>query len=173
MRRSFTVVAVVALGLVGSVLGVATVGWTAPGADKVGKPIGPRMGEDLGVGEYLLAVVGGVYATPEEAQAASDAMALGELQGYYVVPVEQFEGLGAQLGVPTGFALVSVFRSDEGAEEFATFMRGVGAPATVLAERVMSFGGVYAGLGQEPNPQGTGALLGPIPDSLRAPEPAP
>ena len=61
---------------------------------------------------------------------------------------------------------MSVFRTDEGAQEFAEFVQSFGYPATILAERVRSLGGLYAGLGQEPNLDGTGPLLGPIPESM-------
>jgi hypothetical protein len=64
-----------------------------------------------------------------------------------------------------------MFRSEKGAEEFATFVRTFGLPATIVTQRVKSYGGEYAGLGQEPNPDGTGPLLGPIRESLTAPEP--
>jgi hypothetical protein len=163
------VVAGVALGLIGSLLGFATVARTAP--PDYGPPIGPRMPKDTGPGEYLIAVVGGVYATQAEADAANAQMSLGDVQGYYVVPVEQFDGLAAQVGAKTGYALVSMFRSEKGAEEFATFVRTFGLPATIVTQRVKSYGGEYAGLGQEPNPDGTGPLLGPIRESLTAPEP--
>ena len=85
----------------------------------------------------------------------------------------QFRGLTEQLGSPGDFALVSVFRTEEGAAEFAEMAATFGQPATVLAERVQSLGGLYAGLGQETNLDGTGPLLGPIPESLPTPGPEP
>jgi hypothetical protein len=36
----------------------------------------------------------------------------------------------------------------------------------ILPERVRSLGGVYVGLGQEENPDGSGPLLEPVPESL-------
>jgi hypothetical protein len=168
MRRRYAVVAGIALGLVGSFLGFATVARTAP-SQVLGPPIGPEMPKDTGPGEYLVAVVGGVYGTEAEADAANAQIALGDLQGFYVVPVEQFDGLAGQLGAKGGYALVSMFRSDEGAEEFAALVRTFGFPATIVTQRVKSYGGEYAGLGQEASPDGTGPLLGPIPESLRAP----
>jgi hypothetical protein len=154
----------IALGLVGSLLGFATVARTA--TEGPGRAVGPRLARDLGPGEVLLAVVGGTYATKEQADAANAAMAFGDIQGYYVVPVDQFVGLGEQLGIAGGYALLSVFRTDEGAAEFVSFARSLGNPAVVLSKRIQSFGGVYAGLGQEANLQGTGPLLGPIAESL-------
>jgi hypothetical protein len=168
MRRRYAVVAGIALGLVGSFLGFATVARTAP-SPPPGPPIGPVMPKDTGAGEYLVAVVGGVYATEAEAEAANAEIALGDLQGYYVVPVEQFDGLDGQLGTKGGFALVSMFRSDKGAEEFASLVGTFGFPATIVTQRVKSYGGEYAGLGQEASPDGTGPILGPIPQSLQAP----
>jgi len=49
----------------------------------------PRMPLDLGIGERLVLVVGGVYASESEAAQANAALHFGELQGYYVVPVSQ------------------------------------------------------------------------------------
>jgi hypothetical protein len=166
MRRRYAILIGLALGVLGSLVGFATVARTAPEPRPYGPPIGPKMARDTGPGEVLVAVVGGVFDTRQEADAANGAIALGDLQGYYVVPVAQFGGLREQLGEPGDFALVSVFRTDEGAAEFAALARSVGSPATILSERVQSFGGTYAGLGQERNLQGTGPLLGPIAESL-------
>jgi hypothetical protein len=41
-----------------------------------------------------------------------------------------------------------------------------GEPAALLASRVRSLGGLYAGLGQESAPDGSGPLLHPVPESL-------
>ncbi|MFM8944539.1 MAG: hypothetical protein ACKOI0_04780 [Actinomycetota bacterium] len=117
---------------------------------------------DTGAGELLWVVVGGTYPTRASALAANDAMALGDLQGYYVVPVAQFQGFGQQVGTPDAFALVSAFRTTEGALAFVELATGYGVPATLLSEPVRSLGGVYAGLGQEARPDGTGPLLGPL-----------
>jgi hypothetical protein len=173
MRRRYAVLVGVALGLVGSVAGFAAVAQSGPGADRVDRRVGPRVAEDLGAGEVLIAVVGGVYPTRKEAEAANGRMSFGDLQGYYVVPVAQFQGLREQLGQPGDFALVSMFRTEEGAAEFVEMARAFGQPATILPTRVHSFGGVYAGLGQESDPDGTGPLLGPIPESLPQAEPTP
>lgn len=170
MKRRYAVMVGIALGLVGSLVGFATVARTATEARPYDAPIGPRLAQDTGPGEILLAVVGGVYPTKAQADATNARLLFGDLAGYYVVPVEQFGGLREQLGVKTGYALVSVFRTDAGAAEFAALSRSFGNPATLLAERVQSFGGAYAGLGQEANLEGTGPLLGPIPDSLPAAE---
>jgi hypothetical protein len=124
------------------------------------------MSRDVGAGELLLVVLGGVYATQEEAVAANELMPFGDLAGYYVVPVDDYGGLREQVGDAGNYALASVFRTDEGAAEFVMLAQSAGYPATVLAERVQSFGGEYAGLGQEPNPTGTGPLLGPVAESL-------
>ena len=166
MKRRYAVVLGVALGLVGSLVGFATVARTATEAQPYGPAIGPRLSQDTGPGEVLLAVVGGVYSTKAQADAANARLIFGDLQGYYVVPVVQFGGLDTQLGVKVGYALVSVFRTDEGAAEFVALARSFGDPATLVPQRVQSFGGAYAGLGQEANLEGTGPLLGPIPDSL-------
>jgi hypothetical protein len=165
MRRRYAVVLGVALGLVGSVLGLATVARTAE-PDAYGRPIGPTMGKDRGAGELLIPVIGGVYATKDQADAANAQMSFGDVQGYYVVPIDQFVGLGDQVGSTTGYALVSVFRTTEGAQAFLEMARAYGVPAFMAVQRVQSYGGVYAGLGQEPNLSGSGPLTGPIEASL-------
>jgi hypothetical protein len=182
MKRRYAIVLGLALGVIGSIAGFATVARTAPEAQPYGPPIGPRMPQDTGPGEVLIAVVGGVYPSRQEADAANEAMVFGDLQGYYVVPVGQFGGFSEQLassggpsnevGSPGDFALVSVFRTEEGAQEFVDLASSFGHPATILSERVHSFGGAYAGLGQEAHPDGTGPLLGPISESLPGPETA-
>ena len=166
MKRllSFAIGAFVVVGTsVGILVGIAS---TSPGVRPYGPPIGPRMPEDTGPGEDLLVVVGGVYPTRAEAVAANGSIAFGDLQGYYVVPVAQFQGFREQVGSAGDFALVSTFRTEEGAEEFVALARSFGSPATVLATRVRSLGGVYAGLGQEAAPDGSGPLTVPVPESM-------
>jgi len=164
MHRRVVVGALV-LG-VAATIAVASVALTAPEAQPFGPPIGPRMAPDTGAGELLVVVVGGVYPTRAEAEAMNEQMTFGDLQGYYVVPVAQFQGFEQQAGEPGDFALVSVFRTEEGAREFAEMAAGFGHPATILPERVRSLGGLYAGLGQEAHPDGSGPLLGPIEESV-------
>jgi len=83
-----------------------------------------------------------------------------------VVPVAQFQGFRQEVGEPGEFALVSAFCTDEGARAFAELAGMLGIEATILPERVRSLGGLYAGLGQEAGPDGTGPLLGPVAESL-------
>ncbi len=165
MKRRYALVLGVGLGLVGSVVGFATVARTAP--REAVPVIGPQMQRDRGAGEVLLAVVGGVYETRQEAEAANAALDFGDVQGYYVVPVDQFGGFAEQVGASAGsYALVSVFRTDAGASSFVEFAKARQQPAWLVSQRVQSFGGAYAGLGQEPNLQGTGPLTSPIAASL-------
>lgn len=64
----------------------------------------------------------------------------------------------------TGEALVvTAFRTKRGAEEFLDLARAVGAPAPVVL-RATKLGGGDVGLGQEPHPDGSGALTGPLRD---------
>jgi hypothetical protein len=171
MKRRYAILIGLTMGVLGSIAGFAAVGRTEPAP--YGPPVGPRLARSAGQGELLVAVVGGVYSTRAEADAASAQMAFGDVQGYYVVPVAQFRGLTEQLGVPGDFALLSVFRTEDGAVEFAEMAATFGQPATILSERVQSLGGAYAGLGQETNLEGTGPLLGPIPESVPKPSPVP
>jgi hypothetical protein len=131
-----------------------------------GRPIRPALAPDSGAGELLIAVVGGVFPSREEAEQANETLVFGDLQGYYVVPVAQFQGFRQEVGEPGDFALVSAFRTEEGALAFAELAASFGNAATILPERVRSLGGLYTGLGQEANPDGTGPLLGPVEESL-------
>jgi hypothetical protein len=167
MKRSIGTAMAWTVGFLAVIGILALIGRAASNGSEPLAPVAPTVKPENGAGELLLVVAGGVYPTREEADAANASMQLGDLQGYYVVPVAQFQGFREQVGVPGDFALVSVFRTDAGAQEFAEFVRSLGYPATILANRVRSLGGLYAGLGQEPNPDGSGPLLGPIPESLR------
>jgi hypothetical protein len=166
MKRTIAIVAGLAAGVSASIGIMAVAARTAPEPMPFGPPVGPSIGSDTGAGELLRVVVGGVYPSRKEAEVANAALPFGDLQGYYVVPVAQFQGFRQQVGEPGDFALVSVFRTDEGAGEFVELAGSFGHPARILPERVRSLGGLYAGLGQEPNDEGSGPLLGPVADSL-------
>ena len=164
MRTRLLAAAIWAAGVLAAIGGVASVGRTEPAAE--GPIIGPTMSEDTGAGELLLVVLGGVFPTRAEAQTAVTEMSFADVQGSYVVPVAQFQGFREQLPATGDHALVSVFRTQEGANEFAAFATSMGYPARVLDRRVRSLGGLFAGLGQEAAPDGGGPLTGPIPESL-------
>jgi hypothetical protein len=163
MRYRTIIATGLALG-VAATLGLATSALTSE--QLYGPPIGPRMSHDTGAGELLVVVVGGVFETREEAEAANQEMVFGDVQGYYVVPVAQFQGFRKGAGEAGEFALVSAFRTEQGAQEFVDLAASFGYPAAILPERVRSLGGVYAGLGQEAHPDGSRPLLGPIEESL-------
>jgi hypothetical protein len=124
-------------------------------------PSVPRMAEDLGVGESLYLVLGGIFPSRQAAEAANAALAFGDMQGFYAVPVAQFRGLARAID-GGGWALVSAFRTLAGANEFKAFATYAGAAPTIEGP-FESLGGLYAGLGQEARPDGTGALLEPLP----------
>jgi hypothetical protein len=145
---------------------LAAVAAIARPAARPAPPNGPAVPIDNGTGELLLVVLGGVYPTRAEADRAAEGMVFGDVQGYYVAPVGQFQGFRQQSGLPGDFALVSAFRTQEGAASFVELAHLFGHPATILPERVRSLGGAYAGLGQEANPDGSGPLTGPIDESL-------
>jgi hypothetical protein len=169
MKRTIATGIGLAVGILVALGIFAVAGRTAPERQPYGPPIGPKMAPDTGAGEMLVLVVGGAYQSLEEAEAANARMPFGDLAGYYAVPVDQFQGLREQLatlGTPGEVALVSAFRTDLGAQQFAGFTRSFGHPATILVDRVLSLGGVYAGLGQEANASGTGPVTGPVPASL-------
>jgi hypothetical protein len=121
----------------------------------------PRLAEDLGVGESLYLVLGGTFPSREAAEAANASLAFGEMQGFYAVPVAQYRGLArATEADAEGWALVSAFRTLAGAKEFKVFASYAGATPTIEGP-FESLGGMYAGLGQEAAPDGTGPLLEP------------
>jgi hypothetical protein len=163
MRRNVVLAVGLVVGVLTSLVVLVTAAQTRP--QPYGEPIGPKVPQDTGAGEELLLVIGGVYATEAEAQAAAAAMPFGDLQGYYVAPVDQFDGLSDQLGTGA-FVLVSSFRTEEGASAFAAFAQLHGNPATIVPNRVLSLGGKYTGLGQEERPDGKGPALAPLPESL-------
>ena len=164
MKRKVAAVVVATVALSASLAAVVALARPAP--QDVDPTVPPVVPPDTGAGEMLLVVVGGVYPSRAEADAAAASMQIGDVQGYYVAPVAQFQGFRQQVGEPGDFALVSAFRTQEGADAFVEFAQIQGNPAFLLPERVRSLGGVYVGLGQEENPDGSGPLLGPVPESL-------
>lgn len=166
MTWKHALVAGIAVGTLASASLIATAAGKAPVRPPDDRTFGPALPADTGAGELLIAVVGGVFPSRQEAQSANEALAFGDLQGYYVVPVAQFQGFRQGVGEPGEFALASVFRTEEGAQEFAELAATLGIQATILPERVRSLGGLYAGLGQEASPDGTGPLVGPVAESL-------
>ena len=166
MKPRQAIVVGLVVGVTASAGVIAGAAGRAPARLPNGRSVGPMVPADTGAGELLLAVVGGVFSSRPEAEAANAALAFGDLQGYYVVPVAQFQGFRQEVGEPGEFALVSAFRTEEGAQAFAELAAMLGIEATILPERVRSLGGLYAGLGQEASPDGTGPLLGPVAESL-------
>lgn len=133
------------------------------GAPATHDPTVPAEDPDMGIGERILLVVGGVFSDEQEARAANRAITIGELQGFYVARVGQFVGLDGILDTtPDDHVLVSAFRTEEGAEEFLAIVRAAGADG-FITERLENLGPEYVGLGQEAAPDGTGPLRGPVP----------
>ncbi len=164
------IIAAIAAGMgVAVALGVVAVAATAPvelGPPALHDETVPRMPLDLGVGERLILVVGGVYDTHGEAEEAAAALSFGELQGFYVAQINQFAGLREAVGGAGSWALVSSFRTQEGAEEFAVLAGAAGADDSIITARVQSLPGVFTGLGQERRPDGRGPLTVPVPASM-------
>ena len=133
----------------------------AAGPEALTDPQG-RQPMDRGVGERILLVVGGAYPTEAAAVAAAEGMSLGDLQGYYALPVAQFEGLREQLTQPGDWVAATGFRTERGAQEFVELASAAGVPAFVT-ERVRNLGSRFFGLGQETRPDGSGPQVGPIP----------
>jgi hypothetical protein len=165
MNGRRVIVAVVVAGGVGTLIGTAAL---SRSSRQVGPPAVrdrslPRVEEDKGVSEQLLLVVGGTFATREEAVAANADVDFGGLQGFYVAETDQFIGLREVLDqTADDFVLVSAFRTGKGAREFLDLAEVVGAPA-FITPRLENRGWQYVGLGQEADPDGNGALTEPIP----------
>ena len=139
-------------------------GVAPPGAERGPEALqnAPSQPMDRGVGERILLVIGGVYATEAEASRAAAEMSFGDAQGYYVVPVAQFEGLREQLSEPGDWVAATGFRTQRGVDEFLEVASAAGVPA-FATERVKNLGPRYFGLGQEARPDGTGPQVGAIP----------
>jgi hypothetical protein len=166
MMRTTTkiVAAIAALAATGAVAAVAASG---PGRQPVPPALRdasvPRLAEDRGARERLLLVVGGSFTTRAEAELANEAIRIGDLQGFYVAPTDQFVGLDRALGeAEAEFVLVSAFRTGRGATEFLDLVRSAGA-AGFITPRLQNLGFEYVGLGQEADPDGSGPLTEPIP----------
>lgn len=168
MKKIYIAVIAGSLGLA-SLAGVqAAVGAAAPepvpAPTAVADASAPSMPRDLGVGERLLLVVEGVYPTKADAEAANAEFDFGEVQGFYTTQVGNFDGLKENFPGKGGWALVSAFRTQEGAQEFGDLAEVAGAKV-VITPRVTSLGGTFVGLGQESAPDGSGPLLEPVPVS--------
>lgn len=119
-------------------------------------------GNDLGAGERVLLVVGGAFPTRQAAEDANATIGFGDLHGYYVASIDQFEGLHEELGKDDAeFVLVSAFRTGRGASDFMAVAHANDAPA-LLTPRLINRGYDYVGLGQEQHPDGSGPLIGPL-----------
>lgn len=165
------------IGIVSVALGAAAlvgvqslVAATAPAPEQLGPPAvhdpsAARLRPDLGLGERLILVIGGVYPTQAEAEQASAALNFGEMQGFYVDQITAFEGLQSAVPWKGGWVLVSAFRTQEGADQFAQIAEQAGVANPIVTPRLVSLGGTYAGLGQEAAPDGSGPLTVPIPAS--------
>lgn len=165
MRTSTKIVAAIAaLTATGAIATAAVSGpERGPGPPARRDPLVPTVVEDRGAGERLLLVVGGSFATREEAERANEAVRVGDLQGFYVARTAQFVGLDRVLGEANAeFVLVSAFRTGRGARDFQDLIRSAGA-AGFITPRLQNLGFEYVGLGQEADPDGGGPLTGPIP----------
>src|SRR6185436_13256798 len=99
MERRQAIVAGLVVGVLASAGVMAAAAGKAP-VQGHGRPVGAALAPDSGAGELLIAVVGGVFPSRQEAEQANEALAFGDLQGYYVVPVAQFQGFRQEVGEP-------------------------------------------------------------------------
>jgi hypothetical protein len=153
-------------------LTIGAVASSRPGRQQEGPPAlrdpsVPRTDQDLGSGERLLLVVGGAFATREEAEAANGQIVIGDVQGFYVARTDQFEGLDREIGDPGNeYVLLSAFRTSRGARDFLELVQTAGYSA-FITPRLRNLGSEYVGLGQEEDPSGDGPLTEPIPGLTR------
>jgi hypothetical protein len=161
MKRRHAIVAGLVVGVLASAGVMAAAAGKAPVRGRV-RPVDPALAPDNGAGELLIAVVGGVFPSRNEAEAANETLGFGDLQGYYVVPV-------AVPGVPPAGRRAGRLRARQrvphrgGRQASRTCRvvqrrddpaRGCGASGRVRGSRP---GG---------DPDGTGPLLGPVAESL-------
>jgi hypothetical protein len=162
--RTIVLAGMVAVGAGAAAAGSALSGSGRPTEPPAARdPSVPRLDSDLGKGERLLLVVGGAFATREEAEEANEGIMIGDVQGFYVAATEQFPGLEETLGDEEAkYVLVSAFRTARGARDFLELVQTAGYPALVTP-RLQNLGWEYVGLGQEAAPDGSGPVTGPIP----------
>ncbi len=90
MRRAIAIGIGLLLGAMAGVAVLAVAGHgaaaTPAGPPGMFDPSVPQIPADPGVGERLLLVVGGMYPTEQQAEAANAQMSFGDVQGYYLVP---------------------------------------------------------------------------------------
>jgi hypothetical protein len=166
MRRFIAILGVVTALGAGTGAGILMAGAEEdvhqPTAPAVDDPAAPAEPQDRGAGEYLVLAVGGSFPSQEAATEANAGISFGDLQGYYVARRDQFEGIDEYLGSVRGeWVLVSAFRTEEGAADFAELAKAAGAPSLVTG-RVLNRGDRFVGLGQEAAPDGSGPQRGPI-----------
>jgi hypothetical protein len=169
MKKVAIAVVSVALGA-GALVGIQSiVAATAPAPQlepqAAHDPSVPSLRPDLGLGERLILVVGGVYPTQAEAEEANAQLHFGEMQGFYVDQIGNFGGLSSSLASRGAWVLASAFRTREGADQFAQLASQAGVENPIVTPRLVSLGGTYVGLGQEAAPDGSGPLTTSIPAS--------
>lgn len=151
--RYVAIIAAAAL-VAGSAVGI--ISRPADAGHPAGIEASPLTGPDIGTGERLMLVVAGEYTTRAEAESANGAIDFGHMQGFVVAPTSDFNGLA-----PGRWLVLSAFRTLRGAAEFEEQARAAGASSLRRVVTVYR-GRAWIGLGQEPNPDGTGPLNGPL-----------
>jgi len=81
MKRRHAILAGLVAAVMTSMGVLAAAARTAPDQQPYGRPIGPAMAPDTGAGELLVAVVGGVFPSRQEAEDANEQLSFGDLQG--------------------------------------------------------------------------------------------
>jgi hypothetical protein len=151
----------------------------SPASTTTGEPSGDSR---LGLGETLIVLVAGTYPTRAEAEAGAAAMRLGDGLGFYVDEARNYQARAIYSieedslryrGAPgqfiqwpeSGWLALTAFRTRAGAQSLMPRIRF--AELEVQAWQVVKLGGVYVGLGNEAHPDGSGLLIGPLPEQER------
>lgn len=196
MRRRRVVAAAAGGGLLlAGLAAFVTVGASRDAARVAGgepRPASAGVANSHGRGESLILVVGGIYPTKDQAVAAVAASNRGELQGFYLASSNDFRltgryavaspsggqprlvwraaAPGAGRGLPGDrWMALSAFRTRAGAQQFLGWAQSA-LPGTVArtVQAVRTAGSTPIGLGQEADPDGSGPLLGPVPQQAQA-----
>ncbi|HYZ94114.1 MAG TPA: hypothetical protein VFA34_17200 [Actinomycetota bacterium] len=137
--------------------------------DSVNAPFGELSGFSIDAADSYEVTGAYVRTTPdtvdipcgEELDCADGLTAVHELQPIVLeqVPAD----VGAYALLPQHALVLTGFRTKRGAEEFLELARAAGVTGLVTIQARKTGGGAI-GLGQEPHPDGSGPLLGPLAD---------
>lgn len=188
VSRTGVIGAVAGCALLLAIVGVALVAWPHEAELEMDKPVPVEdfASSKTGMGETLVVVIGGFFASAGETEAWIADDGFGELQSFHAVAVNEFVIQGQyesssvegtyDLAYPEPGATtdmrgkthmaVTAFRTKAGAEEYLLLASANGMDR-LLVVRAMKVGTAEVGLGQEAHPDGSGSLDRPLEDQAR------